>query len=301
MDEWFHNEASCRNVIDIDEILRDALLDQINNSKPFDFDEGELSRLFAETDQDMIELDLDLNELSEQSDQNVLEGRMYSCSSCGMDFLSLENLQFHEDRCCNKKYNFKCVHCNRKFNRELYKNLHQQHCDRNDNVEARPFKQTKLDDFATNSINIVQSGGANEPHEETWAVPRMIVRALNNKAVTYRKEFDTENREDWFGRMEKILASFRDTINTELSKGKGIKYFFTVRMVFHQSKDTSILTDPPVSFRSEVFTALDVEKLDLHIKVAMQQFQHQIEEFQRNGSGWVIDHFINIDIGEFLT
>jgi hypothetical protein len=42
-----------------------------------------------------------------------------------------------------------------------------------------------------------------------------------------------------------------------------------------------------------------MQKLSLHAKVANQQFQQQIEQFQRNGSGWVIDHFINMDIGGF--
>ena len=63
-------------------------------------------------------------------------------------------------------------------------------------------------------------------------------------------------------------------------------------MIFHQGKDPSIITEHPVSFRSEVFTALNMDKFDLHLKV-----KEQVEEFQ-NGSGWVLNHFINMDIGK---
>ena len=69
--------------------------------------------------------------------------------------------------------------------------------------------------------------------------------------------------------------------------------------MFHQSKDPDNLTDPPVSFRSEVFTALNMDKFEIHTKFAFQQFQQQIETFERNGSGWVLDHFINLDIGKY--
>ena len=77
----------------------------------------------------------------------------------------------------------------------------------------------------------------------------------------------------------------KSILTIELSHGKGIKFYFTLRIIFHQSKDPSIITEHPVSFRSEVFTALNMDKFDLHLKVAMMQFQKQVEEFQKNGSG----------------
>ena len=87
----------------------------------------------------------------------------------------------------------------------------------------------------------------------------------------------------------------------ELSSKRPIKFYFTLCMVYHQSKDPSIVTEPPVSFRSEVFTALNMENVDLHCKIAMEQFQKQVDEFQKNGSGWVLDHFINLDIGKHYS
>ena len=245
-------------------------------------DDFDLARLFAETDEEMWMMIEDIQK----------------CQKCGLCFLTEENLRCHEDRCCNKEMKYRCVYCNRKFDRELYKNLHQHNCDRN---QAGPshhrMKQTKIDDYTPNN-RTAQAGGSNQPTDETWAPPKKLQSAVNNKAVTYRKEFDGGNKENLFERLQIVLHMFKNTIKSELEKRPGIKYYYTLRMIFHQSKNTSILSDPPVSFRSEVFAALDFRKLDLHLQVALNQFEHQIEEFQRNGSGWAIDHFVNVDIGK---
>ena len=169
----------------------------------------------------------------------------------------------------------------------------------------KPLKQTKIDDYAAPPSPVfplvVQLGGSNVEHGESWTLPKQIESSINGKAVTYRKEFDTNNKHDLVGRMEKLITTFRSSIEVQLSKLNAIKYYFTLRMIFHQSKDNSIVTDPPVSFRSEVFTALNSEKLYLHTNVAMKQFNKQIDEFKRNGSGWVINHFINLDIGKLFS
>ena len=81
----------------------------------------------------------------------------------------------------------------------------------------------------------------------------------------------------------------------------GIKYYFTLKMMYHKTVDTTILSDPPPLFPTEVFSALDMTKFGDHVKFAMQQLQQQMENFQRNGSGWIIDHFIHLDIGNTFS
>ena len=333
LNEWFgeavRDEVSYDNVIDIDTFLQNAVLPEnkddpgnasppnrhVSNNERDNLNDYELLKLFEETDASVME---DIEALSKQdnfeleklfleTDNDVLIDmecdNLHLCNSCGVRFLLIENLNLHREDCNNKDYRFHCQYCNKKFNRQSYKDLHEKNCDRSSGEHSRPLKQMKIDDYAEPKSPVfplvIQLGGSVVEHEETWGLPKNIQTALNNKAVTYRKEFDTSNKKDLMGRMVKIISTFRSSIQNELSQRNGIKYYFTLRMIFHQSKDTSILTEPPVTFRSEVFTALNSESLNLHEKVAIQQFNQRIDEFQLNGSGWVIDHFISMDIGKF--
>jgi len=189
----------------------------------------------------------------------------------------------------SKTYNFRCTNCNRKFTRETHQNLHQRHCRRPGEI-VRPAKQRKIDEFASHPL--VQTGGSSD---ELLSEPRLIESALNKKAVTYRKDFERVNQNDPYGKLTNSLSMFKPIIQNELENKPAVKYFFTLKMVFHQSKDASILTDVPVSFRSEVFSALDDSKLELHNRIAIKQLHEQIDLFQR--SGWILDHFLNVDIG----
>ena len=322
LQDWFGEERADENgVTDIDAFLYDAMFpedvdfdianqtEEEETANAFDQD-LDLGKLFDDSDHDVINelAALGQNQEANSALDNVdtFDGvELYPCSECSLEFISLENLQSHEARCKSKNFRFRCIHCNRKFTRALYKDLHQQNCDRNVDEQACSSKQTTLDEFYPPSpkrLRAVQVGGsAVEEHGETWAMPKMIESALSKSAVTYRKEFDQANKDDLFARCEKVLSTLKSVLIIELLDKKGVKFYFTIRAIFHQSKDPSIITEPPVSFRSEVFTALNTDKFNLHLKVAMMQFQKQLEEFERNGSGWVLNHFVNMDIGKNLA
>ena len=299
LNEWFGEEV-CEAYINIDEFLSHAKSEEVSHE-----DEDALEQMYAATDEEMLNMvngnDDTLGRMFTETDEemlNIVEDQ-FTCRGCNLKFLNEENYKIHQDRCMNKLQNFNCSYCNRKFNREMYKNLHQKHCDRNTNVQSRPMKQLKLD-RPEHSLSVMQVGGSSNLSDGSSILPKQIKSSLSNNATVYRKQFDVENRTHLMDRMEIVISTFREIIEKELKKINGMKYYFTLRIMFHQGKDPSILTDPPISFRSEVFTALNSEKFHLNAKVAAQQFQQQIDQFQRNGSGWVINHFIDMDIGKLI-
>jgi hypothetical protein len=290
--DLFRNEPTAE-LSTTDESPSDHKIDFQITSTTTKCSDDELGRLFDETDEEMIalveqnvstikcknndELDAETDELSEQNNSemgDVNEEKLSCCANCSLPFLSSENLKRHETRCSTKLFKFRCKYCYRKFTRENNKIFHEQNCEQKDDDDNNHARQSKVEEFLPSSkkrktgLTTMQVGGSGGEHGETWQVPKIVESALNRHAVTYRKEFDVVNKKDLMGRMSAVLSTFHPIIEAELSMmNDGIKYYFTLRMVFHQGKDPDILTDPPVSFRSEVFTSLNLEKLSLHAKV----------------------------------
>ena len=77
---------------------------------------------------------------------------------------------------------------------------------------------------------------------------------------------------------------------------KNIKLFYTIEVVYHKSIDIDTLSDPPVTHRSSVFSILDQCEDSNLTNTVFNQLMNEIEQFQRNGSGWVINTINHIDI-----
>ena len=57
-------------------------------------------------------------------------------------------------------------------------------------------------------------------------------------------------------------------------------------------------SNPPVTFRSQVFTRLNRDSFDSNMEKCLSEYFARIEEYERSGSGWVIDTFIHLDLGK---
>ena len=68
-------------------------------------------------------------------------------------------------------------------------------------------------------------------------------------------------------------------------------------MNFCKSTSSAVKTDPTVTFRSEVFKSIDIQELDYQFHVGYNEIVLQIDEFQHNRSGWVVDHLQHLDLG----
>ena len=72
------------------------------------------------------------------------------------------------------------------------------------------------------------------------------------------------------------------------ANAEAVKWYLSLNMNFGKSTNPDVKTDPAVTFRSEVFKSIDTHELDYQFHVGYNQIVLQIDEFQRNGSGWVV-------------
>ena len=71
-------------------------------------------------------------------------------------------------------------------------------------------------------------------------------------------------------------------------------------MNFCKSTNPVVKTDPVVMFHPEVYKSINTHELSYQFHVGYNQIVLQTDEFQRNGSGWIVDHFQHPDLGTWL-
>ena len=80
-------------------------------------------------------------------------------------------------------------------------------------------------------------------------------------------------------------------VNTE-----AVKWYLSLNMNFCKSMNPAVKADPAVMFLSEVFKSINTHELEYQFHVGYNQIVLQIDEFQRNSSGWVVDHLQHLDL-----
>ena len=233
---------------------------------------------------------------------------LYVCKTCGRLFYNQEaydqHVTMHKDNI--KKWH--CKHCNKVFKRDAYKLLHERNCQHGAGPSRkRPLAQQTLEEYVIKKVKgieseqLVQQGGSNE-HPEYWRAPELLESTLKYTAMTYRKSFDDSNRIDLLDRLKTALEHFKPIVRGMVSATKdAIKWYLSLNLHFVKAADVTHKTDPSVTFRSEVFNSITDDDLDAMFAAGYHQLVQQIDEFQHNGSGWVVDSFLSTDLGRISS
>ena len=147
-------------------------------------------------------------------------------------------------------------------------------------------------------VEEVQVGGAPAEHAEHWEAPEIVESTLKYTALTFRKAFNSKNKRDILQRLKEVIHSMKPVIEGQTrANAEAVKWYLSLNMNFYKSTSPGVKTDPAVTFRSEVFNFIDTHELDFQFHVRYNQNVLQIDEFQRNGSGWVVHHLQHLDLG----
>ena len=66
--------------------------------------------------------------------------------------------------------------------------------------------------------------------------------------------------------------------------------------MFAKAINPNIITKPAMFFLTEPVASTSSDPLELQLQVALRLLTHQIDTYEKNGSGWIIDHYVNIDV-----
>ena len=146
--------------------------------------------------------------------------------------------------------------------------------------------------------NAVQQGGQLEDTAKEAVV--LVESALQNAASVYRKHFNQEDCQNLLENLKTSLTELKDIfVNKILVQTQALKWYVTLKLNFHKANDPAVITEPPVVFRTEVFISVNVEDIDAKFHAVYNELTQKIHTYQANGSGWVMDQFIDVDLGVY--
>ena len=183
-----------------------------------------------------------------------------SCSTCSHPFADPNHLHHHQQLHTTPKHHI-CSSCSRSFIRLDSLRLHQKSC------ESRRKRPAPIP-LPTPSKR--QRGGGFAP----------VRSALRNNATVHRMDYGQER--DIF---EQLSTSILDDGFTFIQDHPTTKYFFTLKVTFQKAVDPTVITNPAIYFRSEPFINIVGEDVHADLQLAHSQLMHQLDTFERNGSG----------------
>ena len=171
---------------------------------------------------------------------------------------------------------YPCRYCKKNFSRSVNCRYHELHC-----------KPRKPDDISYR--HDFQFGSGNERNGDF----EEIEQGLNRLMVAYRKKLTHENNFD------KLQLAFSDAITVlqkEVAVRFGIKWYFALKLTFRKAIDDDVVTDPPVVLNTDPVMGLISNNYENDLDKIFQKILQQIDGFETNGSGWITDKFLTLDL-----
>ena len=198
------------------------------------------------------------------------------CETCALPFWSAEQLEKHASTHKRRK-TFQCTHCRKGFARADRLKMHERSCDQNpakEKVERKSFLTLQI------------GRGANETF-------RLLESALAGVLQVWRYDFSDEEDEDIYESLHSVVMNDAHDLVIEAT---GIfKWYLGLKVVFHKAIDPSAVTDPPAYFQTEPFASYHKYDDDVWDTVK-GHLEQQIENYETNGSGWVLSQFVSLDV-----
>ena len=82
----------------------------------------------------------------------------------------------------------------------------------------------------------------------------------------------------------------------EVAVQHGIKWYFALTLTFRKAAFLDVITDPPVVLHTEPKMGLMGTNYEQELSKALEEMMEKIDTFERNGSGWIVDKFLQLDL-----
>ena len=125
-----------------------------------------------------------------------------------------------------------------------------------------------------------------------------VCGALNGTVNEYRLIL-TDEQQDASNVLDVLKEStfqVENRINEEVVKKRAVKFYLSLHVNFHLSTDVAFLTDPPAILNIDTIEVYDSSDVHDALNSTYENLVSAIEEFQRRGSGWILNKLIALDL-----
>ncbi|CAL1293464.1 unnamed protein product [Larinioides sclopetarius] len=192
----------------------------------------------------------------------------HACSKCAMKFYRLDKLQEHV-KTHEKKKTYSCEQCDGLFSR-MSELLHHK----------------RVDHPAPSNHRVRQ--------------PRLLARNSRRNALdVFSSDFLTPSpaaKWDFLIFLQEIRQNMHDLLVEELQQKRAIKWYCVSKIRFSRETPDGDIEYCTPYFCSKVVIELDTSMIDDHIEQAFEKIKSSFDEFLENGSGWVFDSVIHMEL-----
>lgn len=236
-----------------------------------------------------------------------MSSAIFECLECGKVFTQRTHLYRHRGNVHSMSFKkrFKCVECNSEYSRKEDLKRHMASHGVTSDFQCPSCLKTftRADSYSRHlkkscygkptQTKLKEDEGCTDPCEFTTAV--------QNQVKTYRYK-NTNSEINHLTFKDGLLDKIRSTLQKELSDMKGCKWYIAMQVSFirPEAEDGKTVETTPC-FRSKCFVLLGEHEIDNQIAEASEAITKRSWEFQREGSGWIEDKimYLEVKIGKY--
>ena len=200
------------------------------------------------------------------------------CNECDLPFWTHDQLKKHSATHTRRK-KLMCSHCTKRFSRSDHLKMHMRSCDKN---KSKYNRNNVGRQFTTKVLQVGRGLKGEFKHFRS---------AFNGAFQEWRYDFP-ENK----GLYENLGEIITKDAHELVSKAAGLfKWYLSLEVVFNKPTDPGVFTKPPVYFTTDPVASYHTYSDDVW-EIVKEQLEKQIDNYETNGSGWVVFQLISLTI-----
>ena len=222
------------------------------------------------------------------------EKKAFVCDQCGKSFTRKDDLKRHQKR-HQGIITHTCNNCKKEFYRRDKLMEHQMHCQGNSLKRKRGEGDTSP---TPKKVRVDVQTGEGKPGRQVEEndIPCSSTTAFEDSLKKIELKPRNNQKQDMSHFLRGKTKPILNHLSNDLIEKRGIKWFINVKVRFVKPKPDGedLITEP--HFRSLCMKTVNQHELQNQLEEAKQKITQSLVLFQKEGSGWVLDEILHLDL-----
>ena len=227
-------------------------------------------------------------------ERSVHGGKRFHCDQCDESFTRKDDLKRHQKQ-HQEMITHTCNNCKKEFYRRDKLVEHQMHCQGNSLKRKRDEDDTSP---TPKKVRVDVQTGEGKPgcQVEENDIPCSSTTAFEDSLKKIELKPRNDQKQDMSHFLRGKTKPILNHLSNNLIEKRGIKWFISVKVRFVKPKPDGedLITEP--HFRSHCMKTVNQHELENQLEEAKQKITQSLVLFQKEGSGWVLDEILHLDL-----